>query len=257
MSAAGSTRRARWLLREPSRDAAARLFALPYSGCGASMYRGWPRFAGDVEVCAVQLPGRENRMREEPYTSFGALADSLAEGLLPYLDRPFAFFGHCSSALAGYETTLRLAAKGYPTPDRLFVSSQVAPHQGPHGRFLEMTDGQLADEVRGLLAELGVASSPDLVALALDVLLSDVAAHKRYGTVAPVRVPCPITAIGWDADVEVPYRLMSGWSDIGVTSFRTLHGPHYGFMAGPPELLDVLATDLLRPAEFTSSGELS
>jgi surfactin synthase thioesterase subunit len=178
--------------------------------------------------------------------------------LLPYLDRPFAFFGHCSSALVGYETTLRLADKGYPTPDRLFVSSQVAPHEGPHGRFLEMDDDQLADEVRGLLAGLGVEARPDLVEMTLEVLLSDVAAHKKYGAVEqPRRVPCPITAIGWDADVEVPYRLMSGWSDIGMTSFRVLPGPHYGFMTAPPALLDVLATDLLRPAEFTSAGELS
>src|SRR6266545_2952434 len=128
------TAAARWFLREPSPEGAARLFCLPYSGCGATMYRNWPRFLGDIEICRVQPPGRENRTREAAYETYEQLADDLAEVLLPYLDRPFAFFGHCGSALPGYETTVRLLQRGYPMPLRLFVSSQAAPHQGPTGR---------------------------------------------------------------------------------------------------------------------------
>jgi hypothetical protein len=63
---AHDTGTSRWFLREPSAESGARLFCLPYSGCGASMYRRWPRFLGDIEVCPVQFPGRENRFREDP-----------------------------------------------------------------------------------------------------------------------------------------------------------------------------------------------
>lgn len=233
-----------WFLREPSPRARVRLFCIPYSGCGASLYRQWPRYAGDVELCPVQLPGRENRLSEPAYDSYEELADDLAEALFPYLDRPFGFFGHCGSALPGYETTLRLAERGYPTPARLFVSSQVAPHHGPHGRFLSMSDDELAAEVRGLIVRRGGRPLPGLVDLSLSILRTDVAANKRYHKAEPVQVPCPITALGWTEDTEVDHRLVTSWTDCGETTVRLLEGPHYRFIEAPRALLDVIATDL-------------
>jgi surfactin synthase thioesterase subunit len=233
-----------WFLREPSPTARARLFCIPYSGCGASLYRQWPRYAGDVELCPIQLPGRENRLREPAYGSYEELADDLAEALLPYLDRPFGFFGHCASALAGYETTLRLAERGHPTPARLFVSSQVAPHRGPHGRFLSMSDRELAAEVRGLIVRRGGRPLPGLVELSLTVLRHDVRVNKRYRKAEPVRVPCPITALGWTQDTEVDHELVVSWADCGETTVLLLEGPHYRFIEAPPALLDVFATGL-------------
>jgi len=239
-----TARRRTWFLREPSPESTARLFCLPYSGCGASMYRQWPRYLGDVEVCPVQLPGRENRLAEDPYATYEELADDLAEALVPYLNRPFAFFGHCGSALPGYETTVRLMQRGLPAPVRLFVSSQVAPHQGPAGRFLEMTDAQLAEEVSGLIVALGGKPRPSLVELSLGILRADVEANKRYRPDRPTVLSTPITAVGWSGDVEVDHRSMAGWSDCGETTFRVLDGSHYRFMDAPEELMDLVIADM-------------
>jgi surfactin synthase thioesterase subunit len=234
----------RWFLRSPDAQASARLFCLPYSGCGASMYRRWPQMAGGLEICPVQLPGRENRLREDPPYTFQELAISLAEALLPYLDRPFSFFGHCASALPGYEVALRLAARGYPTPARVFVSSQVAPHQGPHGRFLRMTEQELRQELRELIVQAGGKPLPSLLDMSLEVLRADIAMNLRYRPAEPVRLACPITAIGWRQDAEVDPALMAGWADCGETVFRLLDGEHYRFMEAPPELLEIFRTDL-------------
>lgn len=231
-----------WFLRQPSNEAAARLFCLPYSGCGASMYRQWPDLVADIEICPIQLPGRENRLREEPYGSYERLA---------YLDRPFGFFGHCGSALPAYETTVRLAQRGLPVPACLFVSSQVAPHQGPHGRFLHMTDDELADEVRRLIIELGGRLRPDLVELSLEVLRADIEANKRYRPELPVWLPCPISALGWSRDAEVDPASMAGWSECGRTTFRVLDGPHYQFIQAPQALLDVFPLDMGRPSALS------
>ena len=44
-----------------------RLFCFPYAGGGASVFRNWlPYAAGEVEICPVQLPGREERLVEVP-----------------------------------------------------------------------------------------------------------------------------------------------------------------------------------------------
>ncbi|MER7047182.1 thioesterase II family protein [Streptomyces jumonjinensis] len=244
MDAPAIRTRNKWFLREPSPVAPARLFCLPYSGCGASMYRHWPSSAEGVEICPVQLPGRENRMREPAYSTYESMADDLSEALLPYLDRPYGLFGHCGSALAAYETAVRLVEKGYPAPTRVFVSSEAAPQDGPYGRFLEMTDDELAAELRQLVAELGGTLEPSLLALYLGVLRNDVDMNKRYHVAEPVRLPCPITAIGWTGDTGIPPSLMSGWPACGETAFELLDGGHYRFIEAPEELMAVLVADL-------------
>ena len=59
----------RWLAyREINPHARLRMFCFPYAGGGASIYRGWAGgLPAQVEVCPVQLPGREGRMRDKPY----------------------------------------------------------------------------------------------------------------------------------------------------------------------------------------------
>ncbi|MFB8280471.1 thioesterase II family protein [Nocardia colli] len=92
------------------------------------MFTQWPRQIGLAEVCLVQFPGRENRIRDEHFGSYERLAVHLAEELRSLLSTPYAFFGHCSGALPAFETAVRLEELGLPAPEVLVVSGQVAPH---------------------------------------------------------------------------------------------------------------------------------
>ncbi|MEO5877715.1 MAG: thioesterase, partial [Streptosporangiaceae bacterium] len=134
--------------------------------------------------------------------------------------------------------------RGYPAPTRLFVSSQVAPHQGPAGRFLEMSDEALAQEVKELIVQLGGKPVPSLIEMSLGILRADVEANKRYRPAVPTRLTTPITALGWSADAEVDHRLMDGWSDCGDTTFKVLDGTHYRFMDAPEELMETLVAGM-------------
>jgi surfactin synthase thioesterase subunit len=81
-----------------------RLFCFPYAGGGASIYRTWPDdLPRDVEVCAIQLPGRERRLSEPPLRSLQKAVEILVGVMRPYLDLPFALFGHSMGALLAYE----------------------------------------------------------------------------------------------------------------------------------------------------------
>jgi len=54
-----------------------RLIALPYAGAGPSVFRQWAEtLPADVELCAVQLPGRETRFNERGYVR---MADLIAD----------------------------------------------------------------------------------------------------------------------------------------------------------------------------------
>ncbi|WP_030487085.1 thioesterase II family protein [Micromonospora chokoriensis] len=236
-------RRNRWLPRTPAANATGRVFLVPFSGCGASLYRQWPRRVDGVEFLPVELPGHETRFAEPTFETYQELASTMADGLEAHLDVPFAFFGHCGSALASYEVCRELTRRGTP-PARLFVSSEVAPQHGPVGRYLEMDDAALGAELAELIGELGGTVTDELLALHLGVLRADVEANKRYVMPQVTRLSCPITAIGWTADSEVAHTTMGGWTECGDTTFVLLKGGHHRFTEAPAELIDLLRDGL-------------
>ncbi|HET8681027.1 MAG TPA: beta-ketoacyl synthase N-terminal-like domain-containing protein, partial [Micromonosporaceae bacterium] len=147
-AAAVSTEAADWLVRSrPDARARMRLFCLPYAGGNASVFRGWAdALPAEVEVCPVQLPGREQRHKEPPFTQMSALVTTLAQVLGPYLDLPFALFGHSMGALASFELARQLRREGLAGPAHLYVSAMRAPqlpdiepplHRLPEPRLVE------------------------------------------------------------------------------------------------------------------------
>ena len=241
------TERNAWLPRLPSPAAAGRVFCIPYAGCGAGLFRNWPREQDSVEFVPVELPGRETRLREPAAETFQDLAKAMIDAVGPYLDVPFAFFGHCWAALAAYEVTVQLHRAGSPMAARLFVSSQVAPQHGPVGRLLGMDDAEMAADLEATIRALGGQPHPDLVAIYVDVLRADVAVGRRYVVPDPLRLSCPITAIGWTDDTEVHPGQMTGWSECGDTTFELFTGRHHRFIDAPPELLNTLCAGLWIP----------
>lgn len=236
--------RNRWLPRPASPSATGRVFLIPYSGCGAGMYRAWPQQRDGIDFLPVELPGHETRYAEPNFETYQQLAKTMAVGLEPYLDVPFAFFGHCGSALAAYEVSAELTRAGMPVPANLFVSSEVAPQDGPAGRFLSMDDTELGDELAKLIRELGGTPTAELIELYLEVLRADVETNKRYIVPDPYRLTCPITAIGWTEDDEIPYATMGGWSACGPTTSVLLPGRHHRFIEAPTDLLALMCTAL-------------
>ncbi|WP_327011833.1 thioesterase domain-containing protein [Dactylosporangium sp. NBC_01737] len=231
----------RWFLNEPSADAEMLLLAMPYSGCGASMYRAWPGSIGPAEVVPLQLPWRENRMREPHFGTYQDLAKAMLDDVGDIVTaRPYAVFGHCGGALPAFELVIQAAERGLPGPRQIFMSSQVAPQDGPWGRFLGLDEAGLRAEIAGLLTAMGAAAqAEELVDLFIDVMEADVEANRVYRRPAGT-VPGQITAIGWDADVEVPHHLMTGWIDWAPTEKEILKGTHYTFLEAPPDLLELL-----------------
>jgi surfactin synthase thioesterase subunit len=229
-----------WLPRKPSPAAAGRVFCLPHAGYGAAVFGKWPDGLRGVEFLPVELPGRLTRFGESMPDTFGELAHDMIDGLGRYLDVPFAFFGHCWSGLIAYDVTTQLQAAGGPSPTRLYVSSQVAPQDGPAGRMLDMDDAALAAELESTIRAQGKEPHRELVAVYLAMLRADVEVNRRYIVPEPHRVTCPITAIGWTDDDEVRPEQMAGWSLCGDTTFERFDGRHERFLDAPPELLETL-----------------
>ena len=121
------------------------LFCFPYAGAGASAFASWADLMPpEVELCAVQLPGRESRLREKPFVRLPPLVRAVRESLRPYLHKPFAFFGHSMGALISFE----LARELRRTLWRWFrrrawkPSGASFPRPLPRGVAVAMTDLQ-------------------------------------------------------------------------------------------------------------------
>jgi surfactin synthase thioesterase subunit len=245
-----------WLLREPDPTASLRLFCLPISGLGASTFRRWPTRIGAVEVCPVQLPGRENRMRERPCTDMLALARDAADALEPALDLPYAFFGHCLGGRIGYALATELLSRGAQPPVALVASSCLAPHHG--GRFgpyrPEMTDAEYVETLQEGARRQGLATpDPELAALAVRLLRADVELSCGYQPSGPTEHPLEVTTVGWTADRDVAPHAMSDWTAYGPVHHQVLAGDELGFLSAPPALLHLLESLASRPSSTTPS----
>jgi len=230
----------KWLQRAPSPTAAGRVFCIPHAGCGVSIFRNFPERADAVEFLAVDLPGRLTRFGEPMPATFQDLAVAIVEGLEPYLDVPFALFGHCWSALAAYEVAIRLGQAGLPAPARLFVSSQFAPQDDLIAGMMVMNESELAEELKKVVRDMGQQPHPELVAIYVDVLRTDLDMIRRYVASDPAALPCPVTAIGWSEDTDITPEQMRGWSACGDASFVVFRGQHHRFIDAPPEFVGML-----------------
>src|SRR5690606_13046892 len=106
-----------------------RLVCFPYAGGGISIFRAWPSaLPAGIEVCSIELPGRDTRIAHPPLTSLPALVQEVRSTFDTLLDAPFTLFGHSMGALLAFELTRSLRRDGLPLPAALFVSGHRAPH---------------------------------------------------------------------------------------------------------------------------------
>ena len=210
-----------------------RLFCMPYAGGGVAPYRLWFKsLPDDIEVVAVQLPGRESRLRETPLTSIAAMVDAVRPALDQKLDLPFAIFGHSMGALMAFELTVVLERSGMRAPTRLFVSARRSPeepdpkppvHALPEADFLDALQeryGAIPDAVR---------KEPELLELLLPVLRADIRAVETYAPTAGATVRCPVHVYGGAGDTHPRPAQLPRWERVvqQPITIRLFPGDHF------------------------------
>ncbi len=228
-----STSQDLWIsFHKPRPRARIRLLCFPYAGGGAMAFRDWPAsMPADVEVLPVQLPGRERRLRESAFTRLEPLVEAATRGLAPYLDRPFAIFGHSMGALIGYEVAHRLRRELGLEPVHLLVSARRAAQLPPEPEnYHNLPDAELIERLRelgGTPAE--VLEHPELMQLMLPLLRADFELNDTYQPAAHPPLGCPVTAFGGQYDEEIEEEELTAWSALTAGSFalRMLPGDHF------------------------------
>ncbi len=196
----------------------------------------------------MQLPGRENRIRETPFDRVDPLAAALADAVRPWLDLPWALFGHSNGALIGFELARALRARGLSGPRHLFASGRRAPDvPSPAPPIGHLPD----DEFLAELGELGgmpreLLENREIMQMLLPVLRADAALHESYGFREEAPLSCPITAYGGVADAKVSRESIDAWGrhTHGPFRVRMFPGGHFFPQSERESFLRVFSADL-------------
>ena len=237
----------KWLpFRQSNAAARVRLFCLPFAGGGASVYRLWePGLPLTVELCAVQLPGRETRFREPAYTRLAPLVSDLAEVFEPLLDIPAVFYGHSMGAITAFELARELRRRGKSTPARLIVGGRRAPDRPRRGPPLHaMPDAQFLAELKQFNGtRSAVLENDDLMRVLLPVLRADFTVHETYTYTEKAPLDCPILAVTGADDTICPPAELEAWRRHTRSEFeaRTVPGDHFFLQSQREHLLPLIA----------------
>ncbi len=244
---------AKWLPRPP-RTARVRLFCLPYAGGGASIYREWDRRLGsDIDVCPVQLPGREERLRERPHSSMEDLITPLARALAPWVDTPYALFGHSMGALIAHEAARHLATTVGRPPVHLIVSGSSPPCRISRERpIASLPRDEFLSELKRLNGtSASVFANEELMDLLIPLLRADLRLVEGYRLLPGARLDCPVTVLWGLRDPRTRAASIGNWSTTTNGRCRAIafDGDHFFVRAQAKEVTACIREVLLECAD--------
>lgn len=204
------------------------LLCLPFAGAGASFFQPWRDLGIDgVTPHPVQLPGRERRIAEPPYTDVHRAADGLLPEIarMPLDDGPLALFGHSLGAVLAFELTRRLEAQGHAVA-HLFVSGSPDPWSVRHQRASGLDDDRFLARVEEFAGyRHPVFDHPEMRELLLPTLRADVEMHEAYRPRSGDPVAAAITAVCAASDELVSAADTANWSAATTGAFTLVQLP--------------------------------
>ncbi|MFF1462898.1 thioesterase II family protein [Streptomyces sp. NPDC058330] len=232
-----------WCRRfHPAKNPAARLVCLPHAGGSASYFLPVASaLSPDVDVLAIQYPGRQDRRSEQPIDDLAILADQLHGVLRRQPELPLTLLGHSLGATLAFEVARRLEADGHP-PVRLFASGRRAPSTH-RDEIAHRTDEAIMAEVRRLSGTASALLADDeMMRAAMPALRADYKAAETYRCAPDVTVMCPITVLTGDSDPKTTLDEAKAWSlhTTGSFDLRVFAGGHFFISDRSKEVMQVL-----------------
>lgn len=233
-----------WLARpHTARRGGVPLLCLPNAGGSASLYFAWARLVPPkIELCPIQLPGRENRLREAPLDQMDAVVEPLAEALAGYLKGPFAIFGHSLGGLIGFELARTLRRRHGMQPAHLFISARRAPHLPRQFASIHaLPDDLFLDELTRRYNGIPdlIRQDPEMLSLYLPILRADVKVFETHSWVEEEPLDCPISVFGGREDTSVPAKDLAAWAmhSTKPIEMKLFPGGHFYLQTARQELL--------------------
>ena len=183
-----------------------RLICLPYAGGSASIYGNWAKaLPADVELIAVQPPGRANRMFEKPHTRMETLVDELHAAIEPLLDIPYVVFGHSLGSRVGFEIVRMARRRGQRLPEHFIASGSPAPQLPARSKSIHALPKQeFIQELREFNGTPeAVLANEELMELSLPLLRADFMLSETYTPAQEPPLDCGLSIFSGDTDKDI------------------------------------------------------
>lgn len=223
------------------------LFCFPYAGAGTIEYRSWQvLFPDRIRVCPVRLPGREDRMKETPYSAMDPLVKVLFQELSSDLQKvPFAFYGHSMGAWIAYELCRELRRQQENLPVYLFVAARWAPHlPDPLPLLSPLPDKEFLNQLQERYQAIppAIFNNAEAMQFFLPVLRGDMQLLDEYQWKPEDPLSVPIHVFYGAEDPRVPPALIPPWAEHTNQSFgiEKIQGDHFFLRSSKKNLISKL-----------------
>ena len=241
--------RSPWLISYANHDAPLRMFCFPYAGGSATIFKDWGNFIPEnIEICAIQLPGRGSRMREKAHTNTPELILDLHKNLLSYIkEKQCIFYGHSMGALIAFELARLLRDEENLT--QLVVSGHRAPHLPLRLPTLyDLPPDKFLQEIKNLGGmQKQIVENVELMNLLSPIIRADftICDTYQYQETEPLHIP--ISALGGINDPRVNSKEIELWQKHTTEKFyfQILPGEHFFIHSHESVFFDVVVREIL------------
>ncbi|MEM1256293.1 MAG: alpha/beta fold hydrolase [Cyanobacteria bacterium P01_H01_bin.21] len=220
-----------------------RLLCFAYAGGSAWMFRSWAKQLPDiVELSAIELPGRGKRMAEPALNRVSSIVENLGPELLPYLNIPYACFGHSLGALVAFEICRWLQNTTHISPFHLWVSASQAPHlPTTKSPMHTLPDADFINELKRYKGTpTSILNNAEMMTFVLPILRADFTVLETYQYQPSEPLNCPITGFWGQQDPIVSQSEVAAWHiHTRDFSLEAIDGDHF-FMQHPSFLKRLL-----------------
>lgn len=204
----------------------------------------------NVEIRAIQLPGRGPRLSEPLIDRLDPLLESIMEALdAEWRQMPFVLFGHSMGGIMVHELARRLRRHGGPRPLAVAISGRPAPSANivREKRLSDVSDDELWEELRRYNGTPDVLlDNLDVKQFFLPIIRADfsIVDYYQYLPQPPLYIPLRI-AIGI-RDPATPPGSELGWTQETTADcvIRRYDGDHFFLKSQADTFVRQLDADL-------------
>ncbi len=239
-----------WIVKpKPNPSAQLKLFCLPFAGGGSVSFRPWSDLVPEqIELIAVEIPGRGRRIGEPLRRRMDYLIPDMAQGLLPELDKPFALFGHSMGTLLAFELAHFLKDHQHPKPLHLFLSGRGAPHIPSRDKPIHrLADDEFIREIKNFNGTpKEVLEHEELMQIVVPILRADFEICETYQFKPKLPLEIPITVFGGLRDSGASREELAAWEKHTSSEFnlRMFPGDHFFLLEHFRVLIESMVRDL-------------
>lgn len=218
-------KRVTWWENRATEKASLHLYCFHDAGGSSSLYHEWDGLNDEIELRAIELPGRGNRNGEPAVADMMQLVKSLATEIsLHSPTTPFAFFGHSMGGAIAYEVMKELRSRNNSLPLMLFTSSTPALFSYNRSELSnQMDEEKLIERFPHLSAE--IIKDERLRQEFIQIMREDLALLDSYQYKSTKPFELPIVSIRGEEDSSVSLEQILLWGNETTRPHEVIERP--------------------------------